>query len=500
VTRPHHTGTASLRRTGLGAAVAVVTLLVSTAVLVPLRDNLSLAGIVLLYLLPVLLTAAAGGLLPALGAAVAADLLVNWFFVPPYRTLAVETRDNLVALVVYLLVAAAAGLAVDLAAAARARQAQRIATEAARADELAQIDRLRSALLGAVGHDLRTPLAGIKIAVSSLRQPDVEFSAGDRAELLATLDESADRLTTVVDNLLAVSRLQAGVLSVEIEPTAVDAVAAAAVLGTDTAGVTVALDVPDHLPLALADAGLLERVIANLIANAVTASPPGGMVAVTGEAERGRVRLAVVDHGPGIPAAARDAVFSPFRQLDDHTGGGLGLGLAIARGFTEAQDGTLIPTDTPGGGLTMTISLPAAVPGREAGKAGTGEAGTGDAGAAEAAAGAAPDEAGAGQAGSGKAGAAGTGAAGTGATQAGTGEAGAAQAGTAGAGAAVAGAAQAGTAGARAAGAAQAGAGDAGSGKAGAAGAGAGEADAGKASGGGTGAAEPGAGGTGAGG
>jgi two-component system, OmpR family, sensor histidine kinase KdpD len=380
VTLPHRTGTASARRTGLGAVVAVVTLLVTTAVLVPLRDNLSLAGIVLLYLVPVLLTAASGGLLPALGAAVAADLLVNWFFVPPYHTLAVETRDNLVALVVYLLVAAAAGLAVDLAAAARARQAQRIATEAARADELAQIDRLRSALLGAVGHDLRTPLAGIKIAVSSLRQPDVEFSAGDRAELLATLEQSTDRLATVVDNLLAVSRLQAGVLSVEIGPTAVDAVAAAAVLGTETDSVTVTLDIPDHLPLALADAGLLERVVANLVANAVTASPAGGTVLVAGDAEAERVRLAVVDHGPGIPAAARDAAFSPFQRLDDHTGGGLGLGLAIARGFTEAQGGTLIPTDTPGGGLTMTISLPVAVPGREAGKAGaneTGAAGTG---------------------------------------------------------------------------------------------------------------------------
>ncbi len=430
MTRPHRIGTASVRRTGLGAAVAVVTLLVCTAALVPLRDKLSLAGIVLLYLLPVLLTAAAGGLLPALGAAVAADLLVNWFFVPPYRTLTVETRDNLVALVVYLLVAAAAGLAVDLAAAARARQAQRIATEAARADELAQIDRLRSALLGAVGHDLRTPLAGIKIAVDSLRQPDVEFSAGDRAELLATLEESTDRLTTVVDNLLAVSRLQAGVLSAEIEPTAVDAVAAAAVLGTDTGGIAVTLDVPDHLPLALADAGLLERVVANLVANAVTASPPGGTVAVTGEAERGRVRLAVVDHGPGIPAAARETVFSPFRQLDDHTGGGLGLGLAIARGFTEAQGGTLIPTDTPGGGLTMTISLPAAVPGREAGKAGADETDAGKAGADGAGTGkVGAGKVGAGEAGTGKAGSGEFGAGGAGSGDAGPGEADAGRAG-----------------------------------------------------------------------
>jgi two-component system sensor histidine kinase KdpD len=348
-----------VRRVALGAAVAVVLLIIGTVVLVPLRDDLALPRVVLLYLVPVLLTAAAGGLWPALCAAVAADLLVNWYFITPYRTLAVNTRDDIVALVVYLLVAAAAGLAVDLAA-ARARQAQRLATAAARADELARIDRFRSALLGAVGHDLRTPLAGIKIAVSSLRQQDVEFSPADRAELLATVEESADRLTTVVGNLLAVSRLQAGVLSVELCPTALDAVAAQAVLYTDTRGVVVDLDVPDDLPLAMADAGLLERAVANLVANACTASSASQVVAVLGSASNGRVLLAVVDHGPGIPASARDAAFAPFQRLDDHTGGGLGLGLAIARGFTEVQGGTLIPTETPGGGLTMTVSLPAA--------------------------------------------------------------------------------------------------------------------------------------------
>jgi two-component system sensor histidine kinase KdpD len=351
-----------VRRVALGAAVAVVLLVVGTVVLVPLRDNLALPSVVLLYLVPVLLTAAVGGLWPALAAAVAADLLVNWYFISPYRSLAVNTRDDIVALVVYLLVAVAAGLAVDLAA-ARARQAQRLATAADRAEELARIDRFRSALLGAVGHDLRTPLAAIKIAVSSLRQQDVEFSPGDRAELLATVEESTDRLTTVVDNLLAVSRLQAGVLSVDLHPTALDAVAAQAVLYTDTRGGTVDLDVPDDLPLALADAGLLERAVANLVANACTASVGAPVavrgVAVRGSAKEGRVLLAVVDHGPGIPASARAAVFAPFQRLDDHTGGGLGLGLAIARGFTEAQGGSLIPAETPGGGLTMTISLPA---------------------------------------------------------------------------------------------------------------------------------------------
>jgi K+-sensing histidine kinase KdpD len=277
---------------------------------------------------------------PALGLAVVAGLVVNWFFVPPLHTLDVATGDDIVTLIVYVAVAAAAGLAVD-----RARVRGR---QAARAGET---DRLRAGLLSAVGHDLRTPLAGIKAAVSSLRQPDVEFSPADRAELLATVEESADRLAGVIDNLLAVSRLQAGVLSVELGPTALDAVAAAAGAGAE-------IDVPDDLPLARADAGLLERVVANLVANARAAARAATAVTVRGAAAGDRVELAVIDHGPGIPADVREAVFAPFQRLDDHTGGGLGLGLAIARGFTEAQGGTLTPSDTPGGGLTMTISLP----------------------------------------------------------------------------------------------------------------------------------------------
>ena len=339
-----------LRRTALGSGTAAGALVLGTAVLVPLRDELSLPSVVLLYLVPVLLAATFGGLWPAVGAAVAAGLVVNWFFVPPYRTLAVDTSDNIVALVVYLLVAAAAGIAVDTTTA-----------RAVEARELAAIDKLRAALLGAVGHDLRTPLAGIKAAISSLRSPDVDFSPADRAELLATVEESTDRLTAVVDNLLALSRLQAGVLAVDLQPTAVDAVAAQAAQATDP---RIEVAVPDDLPLARADPGLLERVLANLLANARTASPPGAQITVRGDATATQVRVTVVDHGPGLPAAAREAAFAPFQRLDDHTGHGLGLGLAIARGFTEAQGGTLVPSDTEGGGLTMTITLPVAPPPR----------------------------------------------------------------------------------------------------------------------------------------
>jgi two-component system, OmpR family, sensor histidine kinase KdpD len=328
-----------------GVVAAVVALGAATGVMVPLRDGLALPVVVLLFLVPVLAGAAFGGLWPALGAAVVAELLVNWFFVPPYRTLAVQGGENLVTLVVYLLVAVAAGLAVD-ATAARAAEAAR----------LAETDRLRSALLGAVGHDLRTPLAGIKAAVSSLRQPDVTFSEEDRGELLATVEESADRLTAVINNLLALSRLQAGALAVDVHPVAVDWVVAEVVLHHDG---DVLVDVPDDLPDALADTGLLERVLVNLLANARAA---GGPVTVRGRATAGRVTLAVEDHGPGIAPEKLAAAFAPFQRLNDHTGGGLGLGLAIARGFTEAQGGTLAATRTEGGGLTMTITLRAAAP------------------------------------------------------------------------------------------------------------------------------------------
>jgi two-component system sensor histidine kinase KdpD len=214
-------------------------------------------------------------------------------------------------------------------------------------------------LLNAVGHDLRTPLAGIKVAVSSLRQPDIDWAPADRVELLATVEESTDRLVALVENLLSLSRLQAGVLSAAPRPIAVDAVVAEAVLHTP-ADVGVDVDVPDDLPLALADPGLLERVLANLLANAVTASGPGQPVSVQGRAVGDRLQLRVVDHGPGLPVADRDRAFAPFQRLDDHGGTGLGLGLAIARGFTEAMSARLTPSDTPGGGLTMTIDLPVA--------------------------------------------------------------------------------------------------------------------------------------------
>src|SRR5262249_4390527 len=160
-----------------------------------------------------------------------------------------------------------------------------------------------------------------------------------------------DRMADLVENLLAMSRLRAGALSVHLRPVALDEVVAAALLHSAPMAVTV--DVPDDLPLAPADPGLLERVVPNLLTNAHQAVPESS-ISVTGRVAGGNLQLSIIDHGRGVDAADRERMFAPFQRLGDHTAdGGLGLGLAIARGFTEAMNGTLTATDTPGGGLTM---------------------------------------------------------------------------------------------------------------------------------------------------
>ncbi|WBO63205.1 sensor histidine kinase [Streptomyces camelliae] len=231
----------------------------------------------------------------------------------------------------------------------------RLAEAAAEVEPVKAADRLRTALLRAVGHDLRTPLAAGWAAVGSLRSRDVEFSPEDRDELLATADESMAKLNRLVENLLDLSRLEAGALTLNLRPTSLDEVLPTAL--TDIPGVEVT-DVED-IPAVLADPPLLERVIANLVGNAARHTPPGQKVVVTASALAGRVELRVVDRGPGLPQTDRERIFEPFQRLGDSDNTtGLGLGLALARGLTEAMNGSLGPEDTPGGGLTMVVSLP----------------------------------------------------------------------------------------------------------------------------------------------
>jgi len=240
----------------------------------------------------------------------------------------------------------------------------RLGRSAADAAALAEVDRTRTALLAAVGHDLRTPLAAAKAAVSSLRSEDVTLDHGDRSELLATADESLDRLAGLVANLLDMSRLQAGAMSVHPQPTAVDEVLARVLDDLAPAGRRVRVDLPEDLPAATADPGLLERVLANVVDNALHYSPPQRPPVLTGRRVRDRVEIRVVDHGPGIPVQQRDRVFLPFQRLGDTDNTqGVGLGLALSRGLSEAMGGTLDPEETPGGGLTLVLSLAASEPG-----------------------------------------------------------------------------------------------------------------------------------------
>jgi two-component system, OmpR family, sensor histidine kinase KdpD len=233
----------------------------------------------------------------------------------------------------------------------------RLRTQAAQAEALAEGDRMRTALLRAVSHDLRTPLASIKASVSSLRQTDVSWSDEDEAELLANIEQNADRLDALVGNLLDMSRLQAGSLAPFLRATAIDEVAPVALRGLDDAD-QMLIVVPDDLPLVRADPGLLERVFANLFSNALRHSPPDQRPSLRAREDGDRVILDVIDHGCGVPADLKERIFEPFARLDERSPG-VGLGLAVAKGFAEAMGGAIVAIDTPRGGLTVRVTMPA---------------------------------------------------------------------------------------------------------------------------------------------
>ncbi|HET9256291.1 MAG TPA: ATP-binding protein [Pseudonocardiaceae bacterium] len=467
-------GALSLRRRLSGWFTAVALLPLLTVALVRLRTSLSLPSEILCYLVAVIAIALIGGLYPALAAALTASVLINYYFTPPLYSFTIAEPNNIVALVVFLAVAAAVSSVVDLAArrtrqavrataeaetlsvltgsvlsgdealpalldtlretfgmdsaallhrdvddpipgeadawsvvacsgrdpcttpdtaditvpagqtamlalrgrtlpaadqrvlaafaarAATALEQQRLSDKAAQAAPLAEIDRFRTALLAAVSHDLRTPLASAKAALGSLRDSTITWSASDQEELLATADESLDQLITLVTNLLDTSRLQTGAMSVLRRPLALEEVVPRALddIGAPAQGVQ--LDVPGDLPEVVADPALLQRVIVNVTTNALQHTPPGTPVLITASALGDRVELRVIDRGPGVSPEDRDTIFAPFQRLEDRDRTtGVGLGLALSRGLAEAMNGSLTPEETPGGGLTMVLTLPA---------------------------------------------------------------------------------------------------------------------------------------------
>jgi two-component system sensor histidine kinase KdpD len=446
------------RRQLWALALGAVVLPSLTAVLAAARDSLNLGDDLLFFLLAVVAVAIVGGFWPAIVAATAASLLVNWYFTEPFHTFTIAQPDNLLALLLFVLVAITVSSVVHLAArrsqqasrsrveaeallqlarsvlgeddtpagilrhlhdanglglqllervgqewaplasvgdltrvptthmsvrsdlllvvhgsltrhdrqlleagsgqAAAALDRDRLRTRAAQSEALAAGNRMRTALLAAVSHDLRTPLASIKAGISSLRQTDVSWGPDDEAELLEDIEESTDRLGALIGNLLDMSRLQTGAVQPFVQGTSVEEISALA-LRSVPGGSSVRVDVPEDLPLVQTDAGLLERAIANLVSNATRYAAGGQSPELVAHVDGDGLAIEVVDHGPGVAPADRDRIFEPFQRLGDHDmTTGVGLGLAVARGFVEAVGGTLTAAETPGGGLTMTVRLP----------------------------------------------------------------------------------------------------------------------------------------------
>ena len=461
-TLPKIGGALSRSRRLAGFVLTLVGLPVLSLVLSTFRSDEAITTDVLCFQLFVVVVALVGGISPALFAAVAAGLLLDFYFVTPLYKITIAQPLHLLALVIFVIVAVLVSIVVDLAA-RRLRAASRSSAESAtlalvagsvlrghdaldalvdhlreafgvtsvilregdaaiysatdwsvaRDDDieatfplgdkaslvvrghalpdadrrvlaaflsqigaalrerelsreaegmrpLAAADRLRTALLAAVGHDLRRPLAAATAAVTSLRSTEVDLSAGDRGALLETADESLASLAHLVTNLLDVSRMQAGVLGVSISPVVLDDVVLLALDELALSPGDVELELGQGIGAARADPVLLQRVVVNLLANAIRFSPEGSAPVVMTSEFLGRVELRVIDHGPGIPVERRDQIFVPFQRLGDvDNATGIGLGLALSKGFAEAMGGSLDVEDTPGGGLTMVVSLQA---------------------------------------------------------------------------------------------------------------------------------------------
>jgi two-component system, OmpR family, sensor histidine kinase KdpD len=339
-----------------GALLGAGSLTALTVALLAVHTHLGLPSILLLYLTAIVAIALVGGTWPALVSAVLASALINWFFTPPTHTWTIADPENVLALVVFLLVAGVVSYLVDRDARAGA-DAERRRNET---ESLEKVNELRTAILAAVSHDLRTPLAAIKASVSSLREQDVTWSPVDTAGFLEAIEEETDRLTSLVGNLLDMSRIQTGSLALVPRLVGLDEVVPRALATLPSSAQDVIVEVSETLPRVEVDVELLERAVANLISNARQWSPPAEPVTVRGSADDGRVVLRVIDHGPGVSPEARDRMFLPFQRLGDRSGtNGVGLGLAVARGFVEAMDGSLSVEETNGGGLTMVLTFEA---------------------------------------------------------------------------------------------------------------------------------------------
>jgi two-component system sensor histidine kinase KdpD len=345
-------GTWARRVTGILLSVIAVALVTGAVfALRPLAPVLSLG---VLYVVAVVAVAVLYGLAYAIPVSVASMLTFNFLFLPPVHTLALHDSANWVALAVYI--------AVAVVVSELATRSRRLAREAVEAETLRQSDAVKTAVLRAVSHDLRSPLTAIRTASEGLENPAFELSTEERDGLFETIRIEVGRLERLVDNLLDLSRLEAGPALRKPELWTIDTLLARALeqLGVDADRVEV-MTAPDLGPIRV-DATHVERVLVNLLENALKFSSPTDPVEVSAAAEPGRIVVRVRDRGPGVAEADRERIFDAFER-GNGVGGGTGLGLAIARGFAEANGGRVWvePAAASIGGSTFVLALPALV-------------------------------------------------------------------------------------------------------------------------------------------
>jgi K+-sensing histidine kinase KdpD len=378
---------AATDRGSKGYLIAVVSMAAATAGLALIRLHINPTTVALVLLLVVLFIATMWGSRPALLAAVQGMLCFNFFFLPPYHTFTIADAQNWVALAAFLIIAVTAG---QLSARAKRRaeeaeasrvEIERLYTElqdaferASHAEALKQSEKLKSALLDAVTHDIRTPLTSIKASVTTLLDEvrsekdngeQIALDAESRKDMLEVIDEESDRLSRFVEALIELARIEAGEMHLRrgwgtIEEIITTALARAQAL---TRNHRVEIQIEDDLPAVRVDPRAVGEVIYTLVDNAAKYSPAGTLIRIQAEREgEEMIRLAVEDEGQGIPAKLRDRVFDKFYRATRggdagvHQPSGLGMGLAIARGIVEAHGGRIWIEDRVGGKGTRFVS------------------------------------------------------------------------------------------------------------------------------------------------
>jgi two-component system sensor histidine kinase KdpD len=360
------------RSGGLCYVLSAAAVLAATAVLALLTDHINSTTASLTLLLVVLSSATFFGRNPALLASFVAMLCFNYFFLPPFHRLAVAEPQNLIAWAAFTITAIVAG---ELSAYARrrARDAERLYDElqdafdsATQAEALKESEKLKSALLDAVTHDLRTPLTSIKASVTTLLESEgghrtLELEGEERSEFLSIINEETDRLNGFIESMVMLARLESGAVNAEGSFAQVEEMIATALQRAEKllAGREVIVEIQAGLPRIHVNAQATAEVLYSLLENAAKYSPAGAPITIAAAATKERVAITLADQGAGIPVAMRERVFEKFVRLEGTPADGLGLGLAIARGIVEAQRGHIeIASGDHGQGTKVVVTLP----------------------------------------------------------------------------------------------------------------------------------------------